>query len=328
MSKYRLVEASLDDKWDRFIESSPNGTAFASRAYLESLGIPVHAYYCLKNQEPVAALILPVNDTGERVIEHEFLIYYGLIYRHLPLQNRSQTNSEQFQIQEAVAHILIERYRSIHITLHPSIVDIRPFLWVNYGTDLPKYTVGIRYTSYVDISDFPSSTRLEDIAIYNQASTARRQEIRYGIRKGVTTEETDDVEMFVDYYRKTMGRQGIEVLPALREQMLRLLVGLIASKKLVLMASKDAAGRVGSMAAYLLDTKRAYYLFGANDPEMRDTHTGTAVLWQAFYILADRGVKEVDLEGVNSPHRGWFKLSFGGDIRPYYELKYEISHLV
>jgi len=26
------------------------------------------------------------------------------------------------------------------------------------------------------------------------------------------------------------------------------------------------------------------------------------------------------MEGVNSPHRGWFKLSFGGDIRPYYQI--------
>ena len=76
------------------------------------------------------------------------------------------------------------------------------------------------------------------------------------------------------------------------------------------------------MAIYLLDNKRAYYLFGANDPEMRSSHTGTAVLWSAFHILAARGYEEMDLEGINSPHRGWFKLSFGGDIRPYYELLY------
>ena len=45
------------------------------------------------------------------------------------------------------------------------------------------------------------------------------------------------------------------------------------------------------------------------------------VLWDAFLDLAASGVKEIDLEGVNSPLRGHFKLSFGGSILPYYRLK-------
>ena len=55
---------------------------------------------------------------------------------------------------------------------------------------------------------------------------------------------------------------------------------------------------------------------------MRSQHTGTAVLWDAFNGLSDHGIREVDLEGVNSPQRGWFKMSFGGDLVPYYELKW------
>jgi hypothetical protein len=37
--------------------------------------------------------------------------------------------------------------------------------------------------------------------------------------------------------------------------------------------------------------------------------------------LAQDGKKEVDLEGVNSPHRGWFKLSFGGTLESYWQVK-------
>ena len=70
------------------------------------------------------------------------------------------------------------------------------------------------------------------------------------------------------------------------------------------------------------DNKRAYYIFGANDPAKRDGHSGTNVLWDAFYDLSKLGINEVDVEGVNSPHRGWFKLSFGGNIIPYYEMKW------
>jgi lipid II:glycine glycyltransferase (peptidoglycan interpeptide bridge formation enzyme) len=74
------------------------------------------------------------------------------------------------------------------------------------------------------------------------------------------------------------------------------------------------------MAVMGLDARRAYYLFGASDPALRDSHCGSAVLWDAFCFLASSGVAEVDLEGVNSPRRGWFKLSYGAALVTYYEL--------
>ena len=79
---------------------------------------------------------------------------------------------------------------------------------------------------------------------------------------------------------------------------------------------------MGSIAFFGIDHKRGYFLFGANDPEMRDEHTGTAVLWDSFCFLSQDGIFEIDLEGINSPTRGWFKLSFGGTISPYYHLSY------
>jgi lipid II:glycine glycyltransferase (peptidoglycan interpeptide bridge formation enzyme) len=77
------------------------------------------------------------------------------------------------------------------------------------------------------------------------------------------------------------------------------------------------------MALFGRDAKRAYYLFGAGDPALRDTSCGTAVLWDAFAALARSGCRELDMEGVNSPKRGWFKLSFGAEILPYYQLVLE-----
>jgi lipid II:glycine glycyltransferase (peptidoglycan interpeptide bridge formation enzyme) len=68
------------------------------------------------------------------------------------------------------------------------------------------------------------------------------------------------------------------------------------------------------------DSKRAYYVFGANAPDLRDDHTGTMVLWDALLDLRARGIVAVDLEGINSPLRGHFKLSFGGSVTPYYHL--------
>ena len=78
----------------------------------------------------------------------------------------------------------------------------------------------------------------------------------------------------------------------------------------------------GSIAFFGIDHRRGYFLFAANDPVLRNEHTGTAVLWDSFYLLNQEGIYEIDFEGINSPARGWFKLSFGGTISPYYQLSY------
>ena len=117
-----------------------------------------------------------------------------------------------------------------------------------------------------------------------------------------------------------MGRQNIELNQQVLTTMRTLIENLHKKNKCVMMESSNRHGNVGSMAVFLLDEKRSYYLFGANDPKMRSEHTGTAVIWESLYKLKELGFNELDLEGVNSPNRGWFKMSFGGDLKTYYQI--------
>ena len=204
--------------------------------------------------------------------------------------------------------------------LDPSVQDIRPFLWYNYDTPLPRYTVDVRYTSYLSIEDFQYAKQPEDVKLFGQCASSRRQEIRYGIIKGVETLEEFDPMRFIQFYDLTMQRQGISVGPLVLEEM-RIFLDTLKSQGLGRMfGSYTANGEAGSMTFFGIDNKRAYFLFGANHPDFRDCHTGTAALWDAFGALSRSGIFQVDLEGVNSPKRGWFKLSLGGDLRTYYQL--------
>lgn len=319
--KHSLEKTELDEKWDDFVASSINGTVFCSSKFLSNIRARIAPYYYLRNQEVRAAVLLIEDENGLHTCLHDFVIYNGLIFgppQHR--QNRSQILSEHFDIATFVAAELTRIYKSVYMQLHPSIVDIRPFLWFNYGTDGPRYSVDIRYTSYIEIDDFSSAKKLDDISIYLQASNARRQEIRYAIRDNVVTKEEFNPGLFVDFYNETMKRQGIDVEEGILEEMKNLITNLFEVGVGRMFVSCLPNGVPGSMAYFVTDSKRGYYLFGANDPALRDAHTGTAVLWDAFYALSRGGIKEVDLEGVNSPYRGWFKLSFGGIIVPYFSL--------
>ena len=322
---YNLVETKLDEKWDKFVNESLNGTIFLNSTYLKATGVNYKLYYCYKKQELRGALALIEDESGKKVILDDLIIYNGIMYNKATnKQNHSQQLSEQFKIQEFIANELPMLYESIEISFHPSIVDVRPFLWVNYGTEITKYIPDIRYTSYINISDFQNSQKLEDISIYNKASTSRRQQIRYAIKKGYKTkiEDIDKVKIFIELYKMTMSRQAIIAEDDKLKKMENLITQLIKNNMARLYASYDEKNELGSMAIFCWDNKRAYYLYGANDPQKRDGHSGTNVLWEAFYDLSKMGINEVDLEGINSPKRGWFKLSFGGNIIPYYEVKY------
>jgi lipid II:glycine glycyltransferase (peptidoglycan interpeptide bridge formation enzyme) len=177
----------------------------------------------------------------------------------------------------------------------------------------------------IDLAGFGAAGAPESVPLFAEFSSARRQEVRYAIRDGVVTTREFDADAFVRFYGATMARQGLEVEAPALEGMRRLIEGSHGAGLGRMYVSRTAAGEPGSMAYMGLDARRAYYVFGANDPALRDSHTGTAVLWDAFRMLAGEGVAEVDLEGVNSPRRGWFKLSFGGTLVPYYELCLEQS---
>jgi hypothetical protein len=38
-SKYTLVETTADEKWDKFVEDSSNGTILSNSAYLKASGV-------------------------------------------------------------------------------------------------------------------------------------------------------------------------------------------------------------------------------------------------------------------------------------------------
>ena len=230
--KYHLEGTQLGDAWDSFVSTSPNSTAFAYSKYLEALQVNVQPYYCYKKQELMGAVLCILSKDNNRIIGHELVVYDGLMYRDLSHLNQSQRFSEEFKIQQCVAQSLAEIYSEIRLSLHPTINDIRPFLWVNYPKKTSRYVPDIRYTSYVSISDFKHAKKLDDIGLYKDASVARRQEIRYSQKKNVNTEQVADTALFTSYYKKTMARSGINISSHILDNMKELLQTLLSNKLL------------------------------------------------------------------------------------------------
>ena len=318
LSSYRLERAVLDAAWDRIVAASPQGSVFATCAYLKAAGGHPSPWYCLKNDELRAAVLVHESADGTRAVLEDLVVYAGIMFAKAdPKQNHAQIMSEEFRVTSAVVEGLAEAYKAVEFQAHPDFIDIRPFQWHNYGSDGPKFEVGVRFTSILKL--VPSQS-LEDNPMYSAANASRRQEIRYGIKAGVTVEEECDLNLFSDLTVDTFRHQGLDVPDDELGRKQTILASLHAAGKVRMFIARTVDGIPISVAAMGLDGRRAYYLFGANDSAQRNNFGGTMVIWHALNALAQAGVTELDMEGVNSPRRGYFKLSFGGTLRPYYHL--------
>ena len=319
LTDYRLEPASLDADWDDFVERSPQGTLFCESLFASSLQVEFLPFWIRKKSERKAAILLmsiSENATGL----HDLMIHNGpMLAPNDGQQNDAQALSEEFRILCFLATKLANEFGIVEFATHPALRDLRPFLWHNYGSDLPKYATELRYTAYLDIADAGAEGALNDNEVYLRANKSRRQEIRYAAKAGVRTSERFDPDLFQRFYELVFRRQQLEPPPP-TDEILRVMRNLDDAGRLRMFVSETSSGEVGSIAVFGMDMKRAYYLYGANDPAHRNNHTGTAVLWDGFRSLST-DTREVDLEGVNSPMRGYFKLSFGAELYPYFHVK-------
>ena len=185
----------------------------------------------------------------------------------------------------------------------------------------------LRYTSFVDLRGGGITIPLAENPIYLRCSKSRRQEIRYSYQENFRFEQTNNIKTFLELYKKTFLRQNICVSNDELDSIKRILVALDSIGKLVMWGTYTKENELANLCVFGLDSKRCYYLYGASDPKYRDSAAGTYGLFQSMNNLAEIGYSQIDLEGVNSPKRGHFKLSFGGSLDQYYELHLNNSNV-
>lgn len=311
-SSLALLETHDAAAWNARLAASPQATVFCGTPFLQALGCRYRLMEVRAGLQCVALLPLIEDAVGERVVAHAFTPYQGLLFLHAPGSTPRQQVLDEFRIGEFVAAELATRYRAITLPLSWQVTDLRPFLWHNYhASDQPRYAVTPRYTAVLDVAG------LDQASYPAEVRACRRQELRKAAELGIS--ETVAVDQFISLYADTFARQAIDVAePTLA------LVRRIAEASLTegwgrLSACITRQG-VASMNLFVYDHRRAYYLFGANDPTQRNSGAATRLIFDNIAEAQRRGLAELDFVGVNSPARGDFKLSFNPALKLYFEL--------
>ena len=76
----------------------------------------------------------------------------------------------------------------------------------------------------------------------------------------------------------------------------------------------------GNKCQFLGQTQ-SIFSFGGSLKDRKTDWAGTIVHWEIFnYLAKNKNLSIVDLEGVNSPKRGYFKTSFGAYLKKYFHI--------
>lgn len=317
--RLELAETTDDAAWDAWTEQSDQGTVFSKSAFLRSLNVGFRMFVVMETgstHRPVA-LVPVIEDGAGNAVRFPFTPYQGILFLTDPRAASRQKVFDEFRITEFAIGVLIERYREIGIALSWKFQDIRPFLWHNHGrAGAPRFVPQPRYTAVLDLESLDAQTYPA------QVRASRRQELKKSSSHPVQEEFAHDD--FLALYAKTFARQGIEV-DSKRLALVRSVTAAAVAQGYGRLAACRTPDGLAAASLFLYDSKRAYYLFAANDPAQRDTGASTRLMFDNILEAKRRGLAELDFVGVNSPARGDFKLSFNPELRLYFELDYSAS---
>ena len=323
MDKYYFADIKNHIEWNNFVEESPQGTIYSKSDYLKFSGVNFRLLFVYKGNQIKAGVILLLDNDNKRLILDDFIIYGGILFSTDITQKDTKARSERFEITEFIIEELVKSYNNIELSFSPFFEDVRPFLWHNYHSKdkSKKFELDLRYTSFIDISGLINNTDEESSELFKNLDTIRQRNIRKARKENALTIEEKNVSLFVDFYEKMMLINGEAVNKKKLDRLGFLIENLVEINQAKMYLTKNSNNEVIYITVFGIDNKRAYYLFGAGNPKSDENYKGTISFWDSFNILAKKYfVKTVDMEGVNSPKRGWFKLSFGGDLRTYYKL--------
>ena len=311
---YILITTPGESEWNALVATSPQGNIFSDTRYLRALNTPYTCYLVKAHHgEILAGVVVMENGTSMHVAPFPYTPYQGILFSHSVSTRPSIKRVKiEFRLTEYLIHVLCERYGNFSMALSPDFADLRPFLWHNYHeANSPRFAISNRYTATLDLSDFQLESYLKSIR------KVRRQEFK---KTSAEIIETKDSVLFLDLYVKTFERQEVVI----SQQELELVSGIATSalaNRFGRLSMATTIDGVASMSLFVYDSHSAYYLFGANNPELRNSGASTALMIENICAMAELGRSKVDFIGVNSPNRGDFKLSFNSVLTPYYEVQ-------
>jgi lipid II:glycine glycyltransferase (peptidoglycan interpeptide bridge formation enzyme) len=310
-NKFICTIDSTDEEWCEFLEGNTHGSIFAETSFLKCLRNNYKRYlFKNKNNQILAGCVVIYE--GKKIYKAPipFIPHQGIIFsEYVNSQKNYKKNNLKLELVSFIIETLEHDYDNFSMSMNINFRDLRPFQWKNINSeDGKKFSFEIKYTGILNLKEFVKENYISSIR------TSRRQEFNK-CKFNVT--ESENVELFIQLYKATFLRQGINVDDASIDS-IRSIIKNCLTQKIGRMTVYESSSETASMMFFIHDINCAYYLFGVNNPKFRDLTSSTKLMIENIKYYSKLGLSYIDFVGVNSPNRGDYKLSFNPELRDYY----------
>ncbi len=308
------------DAWTRFAAGSPQGSVFLRPEWLDALDVEWTPWRLAgsRDETRAAAVIFTTADGQGARSPLPFCLYQGVI---LPAPAAAgAVHSRVHETLDATSALLdgLAGQPAMSWCLHPSFPDLRPFSWFHFhDPGLGRFQVEVRYTGLIPVD---GELGIQDMLV--RARSARRQEYRKASER-FRVETSGDLDLLDHLHRATFARQGLERDDREQHLLRRLTEAALGHGFGELLIARAPDGSAAGAAVFLYDAHTAYYLVAANQPAYRNAGVSTLLFLAGVSAGMRRGIRSVDVVGMNSPARGDFKASFGAVPVPYFVVQWE-----
>ncbi|HRP90351.1 MAG TPA: GNAT family N-acetyltransferase [Edaphocola sp.] len=186
-----------------------------------------------------------------------------------------------------------------------------PFWNINFEICLSqKFKPIARVTHILDLS-------LEEEALLANMNTMRRRNIRKAEKELLIRQEIFEIETYFEWMMATYKRQNMEYpygLNFLKKYIATILKNNAAFTFTIFNQEEQPL----AMSVVLKDNASAYYIMGANNPDVKHSAAAAAIMWEGIKAAKKYGCKSFDFEGSSVPEIANFYSKFGARKIEYF----------
>ena len=308
-----------EEKWDEILQTCYKPSIHLSSNFL-SIEDNIKKFNIFKSNELVGIFALKHSNEYKNIIPTNFLLYTPIQIIELKNSNKSKINLHNYNIINCIYNFLIKNYNNIYLNLNYLNKDIRPFLWHGHPEYKKKFFISVKYTSEINLS-LLNNIKFDQSDMFKNLSTTIKQQIRYSINSNFEFKEYFSKSIFMKLIDNTFSKQNVKFDKRFYEIMLDNVKKLI-DKKLIKSYVIYNNNKICFFGIYSTINTHSTLLFtGRSEDVDNKNYSGAFFFFNSFIDLKKNNIKTIDLEGINSPKRGFYKLGFGGKVKSYYNIK-------
>jgi len=295
-----------DKAWDDFVKKSNQNNIFCKTKFLKNLKIDYDKVALIDSNNE---LIL-----GSIIFNKNFDFFkIATLYNGIVLSSKIDKPYKIIEVLNYYLNEYFKFYKKLELRSHYNFNDIRPFSWYNHKNE-KKFKIEIKYTGLL---------KLKDVNLNKTINSGRLQSIKKALKKGYTSKIERDIEILDFLNKKTFAKQNL-----IRGERIDFFSKIISGESIDnsygrLIVTRNKNFEPVSASLFLHDDKIEYYLVGGTSEEALKDGGASLNIYDQIIHAINQNSDLIDFVGINSPHIGYFKTSFGCSSKPYFELSYK-----